>query len=793
LRKSLSGALLAAVVALMWAPAASPASHTAYVDETGATVPGCQVKGLWLVPVDDPPGTLAPGAYRYAVTALDAQSNEMAPACEAEVTSVEPPRDAVLLNWRSTPGAAAYRVYRGPFTGPGSPNMATAATTVPAAATGCAGGGRCSFHDAGATQSANSPTFAASLTQAGSPVDFELVQRVDYGGADPDSSATNTSDDPFPAAIRTDTVHFPAGLVPNPNATRNADGTVAKCPLYGENSLLGHKDTFGSDDPDEDACPANTAVGTVKTVSRVPAGAGATRIQISVGDIYNGQTKGSEAGRLFVVIRPACSSGSAVTPGSPACQAALGQPPGSPKPFEAEREFLASVATIVDRGNGAIGVDAETVRAEDDGPLPQKLGVLVPGPGGALTRAPAAQSPDVQVRMLEQNLSGFADQGTADKGDDVPFLVLPTSCAEKAVSAVVTTHQDAAGSAGSARLTVTGCENVPFAPTIEALLGGPQSNAPDAFGSLSVTVRQKPGESATRSATVNLPSVVGPALTSLSRVCSKSDFGRGACPPETQKGEATATTPLLPIALSGPVHLIDNAPDLPQIGVTLTGGPLPAIRFLGSIDLGPTGLVNTFPVLPEVPLTSFMLKFAGGPGGLLQNARDLCAGAGNISAGFEGYNGKSAQSTSPVAVDQAGCPSVPPVVPKPLASGKLSAVKKGKPRLTLTLRGGAGQLVRTARLRLPNGLTLDKKKARGGLKVLVSGKSRRKGLKISKGRLVLPTMKSSRIVITARNGALKASKAIRKKASKQRLAFKLSGVDTAGRPYSLTVRLRPRS
>jgi hypothetical protein len=779
LRRSLP-AVVAAVGALLCVPAAASASHTAYVDQVATTTPGCEVKGLWLVPYNDPAGTLA-GVFRYTVTALDAGGVDMSAACEAEVTSVDAPGNAVLLDWRATPGAAGYRVYRGAFAGP---MQAIAATPV------CRASGRCFTVDRGnPAAGAATPTFASPLTQAGAPADLKLVQRVDYGGSDADSSATNTSDDPFPAAISTDLLHFPAGLVPNP-------GAAPRCPLFGESSLLGSKDAFGGDDPNEDTCPRSTQVGTVKTTSRVPAGPGTTRIQISVGDVYNGETKGSEAGRLFVVIRPACSDDQAppLAPGSDTCKAALGQPAGSPKDFEVEREFLASVATIVDRGNGVVGVDAHTVKAEDDSPLAPKIGVLVPGPGGALTHAPASQSPDVQVRQLTQNLFGRAESGT-------PFLVLPTSCALKTLTADVTTHQDQSVSTGSNSLAATGCANVPFGPAIEALLGGAGQNAPDAHPALSVTVRQSPGEAATRSATVNLPASIGPALAGLANVCSKADFAKGACPPITQKGEATATTPLLPITLSGPVHLVDNAPDFPQLGVTLTGGPLPPVRFLGNIALGPTGtgIVNSFPQLPEVPLTTFTLKFAPGPGSLLQNVKDICTGAGDITAGFEGYNGKQSSASSAVTVDQAGCPSVPPAKPRPQASASMTKVKTGKPTLTLTVRSGApAQALMSLRIGVPKGLELDRKAFKRGLRVnarAINTSRVTKGIRLVKGRLSLSTLPAgaSSVVVTLSKGALTANKKVRKRGRKQTLRFPVRVADATNEAVNLRPRVRPRS
>lgn len=787
-------AALAALTALA-VPTTAAADHTAHLDAAATSEPSCQVRGLWLTGFDHPAGSLAEGNHRYAVAALDGAGQPLAAACPAEIVATSGGADAVLLNWRAAPGASAYRVFRGAYTGPGSPDpqalvvAAGPTTAVPAASLGCAEGGRCTFADTGLQTAPQIPAFAAERNQAGLPADLRIVQRIDYGGVDPNSSALNTSDDPFPAAVRSSVLRFPPGLVPDP-------GAAPRCPLTGESSLLGDPAEHGSDDPDEDSCPAASLVGTVRTVSRVPdpaRGADATRIQVSVGDIFNGEPKPGEAGRLFVVIRPACSAGSPVAPGSDTCKAALGQPAGAPKDFEVEKEFLASVASIVDRGAGALGVDAVTVRAEDDGPLPAKLGILVPGTGGDLRRAPAGASPDVQVRELRQTLFGVADQGTPAAGDDRAFLVLPTSCAAKSIEAEAATHQHGTAVTDSIGLQAGGCANVPFAPSIEALLGGPGQNAPDGLPGLTVTIRQAPGEAAVRSATVTLPRSVGPALTGISAVCSKSDFARGACPAETLKGEASATTPLLPVALTGPVHLVDNAPELPQIGVTLSGGPMPAVRFTGDIDLTENGLVNRFGTLPEVALTSFSLRFAGGPGALLQNVVDLCGDPGAIAATFEGFNGATSQAATRVQVDQAGCPSVPPVPPAPVATASLSKVRTGSPTLRVKLTGVSGRRLRTVKLTLPKGLSFKKGKARRKIAVRVGGKALRGRPRGGRRTLRIDSLKAGRVQITAGRGTLRASRKLRKRGKRQRLAFKLTGSDTNRAPYRVRVKVRPSS
>ena len=785
MRKTLAAAVATAAALLLSAAGAS-ATHTAYLDAFSSTQAGCQVKGLFVQPANiGPNGSLAPGAYRYAITAINGTTESK--SCFAAATGFPPPNNAVVVNWIQPPGGAtAYRVYRAAGAGPFQLLTPLPGTAPQNAGYNC-GALRCTFVDNGSiTPSAGEPAFAPVDLQSGSTADLRIIQRIDYGGADNNSPATNNTDDPFPAALKTDKLRFPAGLVPNP-------GAAPRCALTGPNSLLGDPAILGSDDPNEDKCPRNTLVGTVTTLSRIPAGQSSTQIVPTPGEIYNGTPKGTEPGRLFIVLRPSCSAGSVAAPGSPACVAAIQGGNQQAKPNQVSKEFLAAIATIVDRGNGVVAVDTDIRDARDDGDLPSKLDVYAPlGQNGAYVDA--GDIP-VQVRQLTQDLFARADQGTADTADDIPFVVLPTSCGAKVLGTDKTTYQDATVSSATASLTTSGCENVPFAPTIEAKVGGPGQNAADKKPQLTVTVRQAVGEAATKGAVVRLPQSLSPNVPALQIQCTEAQLAASACPESTIKGFASAKTPLLPFALSGPVHLMENPNGLPKLAVLLRG-PGVSVRLNADLELSATGLVNTFTNIPEVPLSEFTLAFAGGEAGTLFNAKDLCTGAGGLSATFTGHNGKVVDRTTPLVVDQAGCPSgpyaLPSVVGRPGFSGKLSRVRSGRPRLQLTATSGKGRKFRSVRFRMAKGMKIDRKRAKKFLRVFAGGKRIRTKIVVRPGEITV-TRRSTKITMIIDRGALRESRTIRRRGRNQRLKFTGLLSLSDGKRFGKSTRLKPSS
>ena len=500
-----------------------------FSDGINADEPGCQVKGLGAFNAQLPsaaPG-VAPGTYFYVVKAIGQPSGPAPFVCPPVLVGVPPvpggapagTKNLNFLQWEATPGATSYEVYRAQL--PASPTNPASYQRVngPFAAAGVCpptnpvpGGSyearRCNFTDAGqfpVGAPVLADNFAPEETQAGSHPDFRMTQRIDYGGNNPNTAIGDTTiaEEPFSCgdppvnapcaganpvaaneALRTDLFHFPFGLIANPRSTLSSpdpteqggpDAPVQVCERTGPNSLLGSETLHGRQDPDEDKCPLSTKVGTVETITRVPnSGPGnPTRLSKSFGDIYNGRTENGEAGRLFVVIRPACSAGhpQPFEPGGAVCTQLLGN-----AGFEVKKEFQAAVANLVDRGDQQYAIDVDVVDEITGGDIEPFQQILVPaGPGGAFVEPPNARIPR-QVRVIQQDLWGYGStagstggQITHDvPGTDTPNVTLPTSCQTQSIIVDKTAHDTpndvATSPAADGAFLTDGCANVPFEP-----------------------------------------------------------------------------------------------------------------------------------------------------------------------------------------------------------------------------------------------------------------------------------------------------------------------------------------
>jgi hypothetical protein len=191
------------------------------------------------------------------------------------------------------------------------------------------------------------------------------------------------------------------------------------------------------------------------------------------------------------------------------------------------------------------------------------------------------------------------------------------------------------------------CASIPFDPSIGVDPGTAQTDSP-AGATVTVNVpevknptlgEESQGSSHVRSARVTLPNGMGlnPSAANGLVACTDAQFGKGtrnpvACPAASQVGTVEVDTPPLPAgSLTGSVYVgqqLSRDPasgDLYRIFVTVESARYDiSARLLGKVSANPiTGqLTTTFddaplgsvpvPGLPQVPFSSFRLKFNGG-------------------------------------------------------------------------------------------------------------------------------------------------------------------------------------
>jgi hypothetical protein len=234
------------------------------------------------------------------------------------------------------------------------------------------------------------------------------------------------------------------------------------------------------------------------------------------------------------------------------------------------------------------------------------------------------------------------------------FTLNPTSCAPAAIGSTIGSTSGATASPSS-RFQAADCAALPFAAGLNIRLKGATGRL--GHPALRAVVTAKPGEANIGRAQVNLPHGEFLDQGNLNKTCTKPVLLEGKCPASSVYGRATAWTPLLDKPLEGNVYLVGGyGYKLPALVADLNG----QIRILlvGKVDSGKNkGIRNTFELVPDAPVSRFVLEMKGGKKyGLLENSEDLCkASAANrrAIARFTGQNGKVHQF-KPLVQNQCG-------------------------------------------------------------------------------------------------------------------------------------------
>jgi hypothetical protein len=234
----------------------------------------------------------------------------------------------------------------------------------------------------------------------------------------------------------------------------------------------------------------------------------------------------------------------------------------------------------------------------------------------------------------------------AVKIDRRQFSLNPTNCAPMAFGGTLRGGGANPGDPAaftskpvSAPFRVSGCEKLAFRPKLHMRLFGGMHRAKNP--KLRAVLRAREGDANIRRAAVTLPRTIFLDQASLARVCTRPQYAAGDCPRDSIYGYARASTPLLDAPLRGPVYLRSSDNLLPDLVASLRGQV--NIELAGRIDTSNAGGIRTtFDVVPDVPVSRFILTMRGGKNGLLVNSVNQCRKRTRVIARFRGQNGKKA-------------------------------------------------------------------------------------------------------------------------------------------------------
>jgi hypothetical protein len=235
------------------------------------------------------------------------------------------------------------------------------------------------------------------------------------------------------------------------------------------------------------------------------------------------------------------------------------------------------------------------------------------------------------------------------------FIFNPTSCDPLTVNATITSTQGASAPVSS-RFQAANCGQLPFIPKFSASTTAKTSRANGASLDAKILIGVK-GEANAHVVAVQLPKQLPSRLTTIQKACLDSVFNANpaACPAASLVGSATASTPVLPVALTGPAYLVSHGgAGFPDLVVVLQGD---GVRFdlVGSINISSKGITSSkFSSAPDAPINSFDLSLPQGPHSILTSNGSLCAKPLIMPTTITGYNNKQVKQQTRIKVT--GCP-----------------------------------------------------------------------------------------------------------------------------------------
>lgn len=236
------------------------------------------------------------------------------------------------------------------------------------------------------------------------------------------------------------------------------------------------------------------------------------------------------------------------------------------------------------------------------------------------------------------------------------FTINPTNCDPSRVAGEIVSAQGASAEVAS-RFQVANCSRLAFQPKLVVSTSGKTSRQNGASLDVKLSV---PKDSLGKDANiakvkVELPKQLPSRLSTLQQACTDSTFDANpaACPAGSRVGVAKATTPILPVPLTGPAYFVSHGGQKwPELIVVLQGYGM-TVDLAGETFISKGITSSTFGTVPDVPVEAFELNLPQEANSALAGNGNLCASRLRMPTVFTGQNGAVVRRSTPISV--AGC------------------------------------------------------------------------------------------------------------------------------------------
>ena len=235
------------------------------------------------------------------------------------------------------------------------------------------------------------------------------------------------------------------------------------------------------------------------------------------------------------------------------------------------------------------------------------------------------------------------------------FTFNATNCSPLTIGGSLTSSEGATA-ALAVPYQATNCAVLAFKPKLTASTSGKTSRANGASLTVKLGYPAGPYDANISRVKVELPKALPSRLTTLQKACTAAVFEANPanCPAASVIGHATATTPVLPVPLTGPAIFVSHGNEsFPSLIIVLQGYGA-TVHLVGSTFISKQGITSsTFKTVPDVPVGTFELTLPEGPYSALAANGNLCKSKLAMPTEFVGQNGALIKTSTKIAVN--GC------------------------------------------------------------------------------------------------------------------------------------------
>jgi hypothetical protein len=237
------------------------------------------------------------------------------------------------------------------------------------------------------------------------------------------------------------------------------------------------------------------------------------------------------------------------------------------------------------------------------------------------------------------------------------FSFNPTNCSPLAITGSLLSTKGASA-ALSVPFQVTNCALLKFAPKFAVSTSGRPSKALGASLSVKLSYPKAPfgSQANIASVKVSLPKQLPSRLTTLQKACLAVVFESNPanCPAASIVGHAKATTPLLPVPLTGPAYFVSHGSEtFPSLVIVLQGYGV-TVNLVGSTFIRKGITSSTFKTVPDAPVGTFELTLPQGKYSALAANGNLCTSKLVMPTEFVAQNGAVIHQTTKISTTGCG-------------------------------------------------------------------------------------------------------------------------------------------